>query len=517
MGRNGAPGWWQQRVAVAAAVAGLLLAAAALLRWDIAVRRDAFATDARIVHRLLSQRAVGIEAVAATLALGGPGPAAAAGIDRLRQRHPALASWRWRPQGQPWGDARLDAAEARARAAGHAVLAGLDVNGAARWQLVQPADGSALLLDIAAEALVPWADWPLDRAGPVRVELRHPLGRIVLQPGAPADARPLGWTDGFVFGKVLDAPGQPFEVHLQAATGPAQWPWGLLAALAAAGGAALWGAAAWRRQRLDRQRAEDLLRLGRLQRLNTLGEMAAGLAHELNQPLAAALASAQAARRRLDSLADAVPALAEGDAGDDLAAARDAVAQAAAQARRASDVVLRLRRQLQPAGASAAAAPVRLDDAVRQAVDLLEPEARRRGVQVHAALRPALVRADPVAIDQIVHNLLLNALQSFDAPPVPAAAAAGARERRIDLETAPAGPDARLTVADTGPGLAPQVLARLFQPFNTTRSDGLGLGLSLCETMAQGLGGHLAGGNRAGGGAEFRLTLPLADSTGPHA
>ena len=115
------------------------------------------------------------------------------------------------------------------------------------------------------------------------------------------------------------------------------------------------------------------------------------------------------------------------------------------------------------------------------------------------------VRAEPVALDQIVHNLLMNALQALEKVPPGAAApdAGGQRPRR----KGPAG------VADTGPGIAPEVLPRIFEPFFSTRAGGLGLGLSLCETLATNMGGALAAAPNEPHGAVFLLSLPLAGGT----
>jgi C4-dicarboxylate-specific signal transduction histidine kinase len=119
--------------------------------------------------------------------------------------------------------------------------------------------------------------------------------------------------------------------------------------------------------------------------------------------------------------------------------------------------------------------------------------------------------AEPVALDQIVHNLLMNALQALELVP--------AAERALRMDLAAGTGDARgmgvLTVIDTGPGIPPDVLPRIFEPFFTTRSEGggLGLGLSLCETLATGMGGTLAASDNTPRGARLSLALPL--STAP--
>ena len=122
------------------------------------------------------------------------------------------------------------------------------------------------------------------------------------------------------------------------------------------------------RQRAARSRAEELLRLGQVARLNTLGELAAGMAHELNQPLTAVMANTQAARRLLD------------DDPPELDTARQAMAQAVEQARRAADVVGRLRRVVERPDLAGQTQAVNLAEAVRRALYLLEPECQRRGV-----------------------------------------------------------------------------------------------------------------------------------------
>jgi C4-dicarboxylate-specific signal transduction histidine kinase len=175
--------------------------------------------------------------------------------------------------------------------------------------------------------------------------------------------------------------------------------------------------------------------------------------------------------------------------------------QAAQQARRASEVVARLRRTLQQPGAQVR--PVALAATVHAVLDLLQPELARRGVVPRLGLDDAAlaVQADPVAVEQIVHNLLTNALQALDA-------VQGPRELVIDAEAD--AHEASLLVRDNGPGIPADALPHVFEPFYTTRPDGLGLGLSLCETLAAGMGGRLSAANRPARGAEFRLTLPRA-------
>jgi C4-dicarboxylate-specific signal transduction histidine kinase len=249
----------------------------------------------------------------------------------------------------------------------------------------------------------------------------------------------------------------------------------------------------WRTQRAARRRAEDLLRLGQVGRLNAMGELAAGMAHEVNQPLTAVLANTQAASRLLD------------DDPPDVETARDAMKQAVEQGRRAADVVARLRRAVERPDIGAQLKGVALQDSVRNAFYLLEPEFARRGVtpQLQASA-PVTVMAEPVALEQVVHNLLMNALQALDQVP--------AAERKLEVRIEAINGQGHLTIADSGLGIAAEALPHLFEPFFTTRRDGLGLGLSLCESLAAGMGGSLKAAANAPRGAEFRLTLRMAAS-----
>jgi C4-dicarboxylate-specific signal transduction histidine kinase len=343
-----------------------------------------------------------------------------------------------------------------------------------------------LVIDLAE--LVPKAEWPLPPSGPQRVVLEYGGQARVLSPGRIDTAE--GWY--YRFRKPLAADSQPFEISAEMRVGWTELPWGAMATWATALAAVMAAAHAWWRQRTERRRAQELLRLGQVGRLNALGELAAGMAHELNQPLTAVLASVDAAGRML---AEEQP---------DVEAARGAIGLASAQARRAAEVTGRLRRVVERPELAAHMQQVRLDDAARNALELLAPDCARLGVAptlaVDASARTAL--ADPVALEQITHNLLSNALHALEQVP--------AGERRLELSVAPDGPRSVLSVRDSGPGIAPEMLAHLFEPFFSSRPGGLGLGLSLCETLALGMGGALTGTNVAPHGAEFRLTLPRA-------
>ncbi len=488
---GGSVWWWVGGAAVSLAGATLLA------RQSIDEQRALFETDARIVHRLLSQQVVQHDAILDTLALLQPSPDSA-GTTPSEQRLPALyphiLAVQRRDRGASWPEPVLAEAEARSKASQRPALAGLDL-ASGRYRLVQAADPAAYALTIDLKGMVPWSEWPMQPdTSPVQVRLEHAGQSFELQTGdAAALSAGGGWR--FEFHKHLAAASQPFDVVARQQLGWSRLPWGLMLGWVAVVAGVLGLLAQWQRQRTARRRAEELLRLGQVARLNTLGELAAGMAHELNQPLTAVLANTQAAQRLL---ADDPP---------ELDTARGAMAQAVAQARRAADVVGRLRtaveRPKHQGAAEGSEGVVDLAEAVQRALHLLEPECRRRSVlpslQAAAVVR---VQADPVAVDQIVHNLLMNALQAMEGVDV--------AQRALTLSVGTGHGQGELAVADRGPGIAPEALPRLFEPFFSTRDGGLGLGLPLCETLAQGMGGALTAANRPDGGALFTLRLPLA-------
>ena len=457
--------------------------------------RDDFDTNARIAHRLLSQQVVQYDAVLATLAFLGAAGEGGGAEQRLSSVYPSIRAVARRDASTGWPDPRLDAAEAQSRTDQRPQLGPLDLT-AGRYWLVMAAQPASFALDVDLARAVPWADWPMvPKTDPVRLSLQTDRQQYVIQAGAKAAGL---WH--FEFHKHLASASQDFDVVAERTVRLAELPWGWMLLWTAAVGLLLAGARGLRQQRTERRRAEERVRFAQVARLNALGELAAGMAHELNQPLTAVLANTQAARRLLDEQAGP----------DELATARSAMSQAAEQARRASDVVGRLRRAIERPASDRAGQAMNLHDVLRRALDLLQPELARQAVEVRlhpdgGAHQPVRASADPVAVEQIVHNLLLNAMQAMQLQ--------GAGTRRIDLFYGAAS-DSRhceVRVCDNGPGIAPEVLPRIFEPFFSTREHGLGLGLSLCETLAQEMGGSLqAGPGNDGRGACFVLRLPRA-------
>ena len=225
-------------------------------------------------------------------------------------------------------------------------------------------------------------------------------------------------------------------------------------------------------------------------RLSAMGTMASTLAHELNQPLTAIANYAQAAGPIIDS-----------DADDDRALLHEIFDDMAAQSMRAGAIVRRLREFI-----ARGEVEKRVEDLptlVREAASLALVGARERGMSAEFDLDPQAtpVLVDKVQIQQVLINLMRNAVEAMEGAPV--------RKLTVTSRLEDDGTIA-LLVSDTGPGLAPEVAEQLFHAFITTKSSGMGLGLSICRTIMEAHGGRIRGGNNEEGGAYFVLTLPRA-------
>ena len=455
--------------------------------------KEAFETDARIVHRLLSQRVVQQDAVLATLSLLQSDAGQNRGAQpeqRLPALYPQIVSVQRRPALSTWGDAALDLAQARSAHSHQPALADADLP-RERYRLVMAGHPVSHTMTLDMRAMVPWDDWPMSVSeSPVAVWLEHDGQHMTLQTGSQAErsVAARGWP--FEFRKRLAADSQPFDVVAQRHVSWTELPWPAMLMWCALVWAGLLTGMQWQRQRAGRQRAEELLRLGQVTRLNTLGELAAGMAHELNQPLTAVLANTQAATRLLN------------DDPPDINVARNAMQQAADQARRAADVLGRLRRSIERPNTLRPTHALSLSEAINKALYLLEPEIARRQVSVTPPRGAGvMVQADPVALDQVLHNLLTNALQALEQVPP--------QERQLQLSITATSRSAGLRVTDSGPGISAEDMPRVFEPFFTTREGGLGLGLSLSESLVSSMGGTLTAAHHAPRGAVFVMELPV--------
>jgi len=250
-----------------------------------------------------------------------------------------------------------------------------------------------------------------------------------------------------------------------------------------------------RQERDDAEaRARSHLRaLAQAGRLNAMSTMAAGIAHEINQPLCAVSSYAQAACRLLR----------QGRGSEELEAALERIV---AGNQRASDIVRRVREFLRSGEESRQDCDA--NHQVREAVALMRPELRRQGVEVRLDLdeHPLTVNADPVAIQQAFVNLLQNALEAVAGRPTPGERWISVHSRRSRQHRA-----AEITVCDNGPGLPEGDTRELFEPLVTRRPDGSGLGLAITRSIVESHEGRIDAGNRPGAGAEFRILLPLTE------
>jgi signal transduction histidine kinase len=252
---------------------------------------------------------------------------------------------------------------------------------------------------------------------------------------------------------------------------------------------------------MQRQRAEALLearnareQMERIARASVLGELSAGIAHELTQPLAAILANTQAAQRLFASGA--------ADPGE----ISEILADVVRDDKRAAEVIHRLRELLR--SGERGHEKVDLAGLVAESVGLLRGELQAHGIAVRTRLGDtrAIVDGDRVALQQVVLNLLTNAMRALRTVAGP--------QRALDIALESDDGRVRLLVADRGGGIAPEDLPHLFEPYYSSQRTSLGMGLAICRRIVESHGGRIEAANRPGGGAELRVSLPRLDTDG---
>ena len=252
----------------------------------------------------------------------------------------------------------------------------------------------------------------------------------------------------------------------------------------------------------ERQQSEERLHeiqgeLARLARLSELGEMASTLAHELNQPLAAIANYARGCQRLLDM-----------PGGAPSTQLKDALAEMAQQSLRAGDIIRHLREFVSRGGTEKSVTNVR--KLIEEAGALALVGSREQDVRsvFDFAADTGDVLVDRIQIQQVLINLMRNAIEAMRA--------SARRElvvsTRLDGES-----HVVIEVADTGPGISKDIAARLFQPFVTSKPNGMGIGLSISKRIVEAHGGTLTTSDNAKGGAIFRIKLPLDMKEGSHA
>lgn len=245
----------------------------------------------------------------------------------------------------------------------------------------------------------------------------------------------------------------------------------------------------------ERQKTEERLEslqseLIHVSRVSAMGTMASTLAHELNQPITAVANYVEAVR---DLLANPDPA--------DMPMIRDALDDTAKEALRAGHIVRRLRDFV--ARGEVEKTIEKLPLLINEAAVLGLMGAREKGVEPRFDLDPyaSPVLVDKVQIQQVLINLIRNAVEAM----------AGSAVRELTVTSRPDQPGfVRVVVADTGPGIDPKVAAQLFTAFVSTKTEGMGLGLSICRTIVEANGGRIWAAPREGGGTEFHFTLVSA-------
>ena len=246
-----------------------------------------------------------------------------------------------------------------------------------------------------------------------------------------------------------------------------------------------------RRRAAEGETRRRTAELAHMNRHATAGELSASIAHELNQPLGAILNNTEAAIAML------------GAPAPDLAEIRAILHDIKRDDDRASQIIGRLRRLLKRTELETH--DVELNEVVREVFQLIAAEAASRGVTLtqRLAAEPLHVDADRIQLQQVVLNLVVNGIEAL--------ADAGAAAREVTGRTARlADGSAVISIADSGPGIADDARKRVFEPFYTTKTQGMGMGLSIARTIVEAHSGRIDASQGAAGGAVFNVVLPLA-------
>jgi len=222
-----------------------------------------------------------------------------------------------------------------------------------------------------------------------------------------------------------------------------------------------------------------------------MGEMAASIAHELNQPLSGIISNASAGQRFID----------RGDV--DLHELRDLLADIVADGRRAGDVIRGIQSMVKKGAPERG--QVNLNDLVLNVVRMVNPDAVLHSCEVQTLLDPNLppIEADPIQLQQVLINLVINAFDAMRNTPLSRRKVVIATERNSDGAI-------RTSVRDYGVGIPEEVRDRIFDHFFTTKAEGLGMGLGIVRSIVESHGGTVAAENVEGGGARFDFVLPAS-------
>lgn len=423
-----------------------LLSATGTGAWFLQQQYDDRSADFRILYREITVKVSQNDAIIPLL----PASQNAAEVQRIL---PQIVQWR-----------RFNALEPRLP---------IVAEGDARYWLNQP--GISLLIDIKS----------LLNAIDEKMLFKHLTiswnGVTLFEEGA---ASPSTW---WRWQKVVASPTQPLLIS--AGDNP-QWsrlPWLLILSPALVWAAVIYLFSQYQVNKRRRDIADLRSRYAELTRLNTMGELAAGIVHELNQPLTAIMSYNQAAVRLIKQ--------------DDPARVPELLDASVMQIKRIDALLSQFRLKLTSRRADYL--PVALPALWQRVYELLDNELRAGNVRVTSSFPPNLpaLPAPPLWVEQILHNIASNALQAQSAN-APGTA-------WIHLEAEQTNDGIALTLTDGGSGLSPEALEQIFIPFYTTRADGVGLGMALTDTLVQRLNGTIAASNIPGQGACLRLWFPL--------
>jgi len=245
------------------------------------------------------------------------------------------------------------------------------------------------------------------------------------------------------------------------------------------------------KQALEERYHKVEMELAHVNRVTTIGQLAASITHEVNQPLGAMVNNASACVRWL--------------AAQNLEEAQRSAAMVVSDGQRAADIIGRIRALIKKEPPRTDG--VEMNEAILEVMALTHGEVVKNGVAVQTHLAEGLprIQGDRVQLQQVLLNLILNAVEAMSG------VSAGARELRIGT-----GPDAAggvlVTVQDSGPGLQPESVDRLFDAFYTTKPGGMGMGLSICRSLVEAHGGQIWAAGAAGPGATVQFILPVGVS-----
>ena len=250
-----------------------------------------------------------------------------------------------------------------------------------------------------------------------------------------------------------------------------------------------------RRQLAEVQSRQRTKELAHVNRFSTAGELTATIAHEINQPLGSILTNAETAKLMLKS------------SPPDIEELNNIVDDILRDDRRASEVIRKIRGVMKKAPFD----PKNMDfnEVVREAVEFLSALGVGRKVRLSSFLTPAAlpIIADSIQLQQVVTNLVVNAMDAMADTP--------GETSTVGLRTSRSGRNfAELSVSDRGPGIPEDKLKEVFEPFFTSKAEGMGMGLSIARTIIEAHHGQIWAKNRDHGGASFRIRLPLVDDRG---